>query len=59
MNLREFVDFNTNTSSEMFISVIGTLQERLPCSAYVYKAKREFKLQEFQKNQNFLLLFEF
>jgi hypothetical protein len=55
MNCREFIDFNTNVSSEMFISVISILQERLPCSHYVYRSKKTFKQQEFIKNQRSLM----
>ena len=56
MNLREFIDFNTNVSSEMFISVISIFQERLPCSQYIYRQKKLFKTQEFLKNQKTLTL---
>jgi hypothetical protein len=55
MNLREFIDFNTNVSSEMFISVISIFQERLPCSQYIYRQKKVFKTQEFLKNQKSLM----
>ena len=55
MNCREFIDFNTNVSSEMFISVISILQERLPCSHYVYRIKKTFKQQEFLKNKRSLI----
>ena len=55
MNCREFIDFNTNVSSEMFVSVISILQERLPCSHYVYRAKKTFKQQEFLKNKRSLI----
>jgi len=32
MNLKDFTEFNNSVSSEMFISIISVLQERLPCS---------------------------
>lgn len=35
--LKDFIEFNTSVSSEMFISVISILQERLPCSQYIYR----------------------
>jgi len=54
MNLREYIDFNTNVSSEMFVSLISTLLERVPCSSYVLKTKRDFKTQEFIRNQKSL-----
>jgi Ca2+-binding EF-hand superfamily protein len=32
LNLKDFIEFNKSVSSEMFISVISVIQERLPCS---------------------------
>lgn len=49
MNLTEFTDFNSSVSSEMFISVIGILHERLPCSQFVFRSKKKFKYDECQK----------
>ena len=43
MTLAEFSQFNNCVSSEMFVSVLRTLQERIPCSMYVFSLKREFK----------------
>lgn len=31
-NLKEFIEFNTAVSSEMFLLIISTLQKRLPCT---------------------------
>jgi hypothetical protein len=43
MKLSDFIDFNTSVSSEMFISVMNVIHERLPCSQYVFKQKKAFK----------------
>ncbi len=37
LTLKDFIDFNISVSSEMFISVISIIQERLPCSSYVFR----------------------
>lgn len=50
MNLREFSDFNTNESSEMFLSVISVLQERLPCTSHIHSEKRQFRQTEYHKS---------
>ena len=31
-NLEDYIDFNSNISSEMFVSVMTILHERLPCA---------------------------
>lgn len=49
MSLTEFTDFNSSVSSEMFISVIGILHERLPNSQFVFRTKRKFKHDECQR----------
>lgn len=55
MTLKEYIQFNTSVSPEMFISIITVLQERLPCSQYVFKQMRAFKQAEFLKNQKLLI----
>lgn len=52
--MKEFIEFNSTVSSEMFISVISIIHERLPCSQFVFRQKKAFKLSEFQKNQKML-----
>ena len=54
MNLKEFADFNTNESSEMFVSVISVLQDRLPCTAYILSDKKLFRQTEFARHQKTL-----
>jgi len=39
----------------MFISVISIIQERLPCSTYVFRQKKLFKTAEFLRNQKLLV----
>jgi len=36
IGLKDFIEFNTSVTSEMFISVISILHERLPCSEYIF-----------------------
>ena len=55
MTLKEYIQFNTSVSPEMFISIITVLQERIPCSQYVFKQMRAFKQAEFLKNQKLLI----
>lgn len=55
MTLKEYIQFNTSVSPEMFISIISELQERIPCSQYVFKQMRAFKQAEFLKNQKLLI----
>jgi hypothetical protein len=52
--LKDFIEFNKSVSSEMFISVIGIIQERLPNSSYVFAQKREFKQTEISRNMKLL-----
>lgn len=49
MTLSEFILFNTTVTSEMFISVMSVLQERLPCSQCVMRRKRAFKDAQFKQ----------
>jgi hypothetical protein len=41
--LAEFNRFNTENSSEMLLSVMSVLHERIPCSEFYYREKRNFK----------------
>lgn len=43
VNLEEFIKFNTSVSSEMFLSVMSVLEERLPCSEFYYRELENFK----------------
>ena len=38
-----YVQFNSEISSEMFVSVMSILQERLPCSQFYFRQRRLFK----------------
>ena len=42
-SIEQFIEFNSQISSEMFISVMSVLQERLPCSSFYFRQRREFK----------------
>lgn len=44
--LKEFIQFNTTVSSEMFISVMTILHERLPCTQYYHRQRQIFKDKE-------------
>ena len=41
--LEKYLEFNSQFSSEMFISVMSILQERLPCSSFYFRERRQFK----------------
>jgi hypothetical protein len=43
IGLKDFIEFNTSVTSEMFISVMSILHERLPCSDYIFKQRKIFK----------------
>lgn len=43
MSLEEFIQFNTDVSSEMFVSVMAIFHERLPCSQFYFRQRRKFK----------------
>jgi hypothetical protein len=51
IGLKDFIEFNTSVTSEMFISVMSILHERLPCSEYVFKQRKTFKQQEVNRNK--------
>lgn len=54
MTLKEYIQFNTSVSPEMFISIISILQERIPCSQFVFRQMQQFKQAEFVKNKKLL-----
>ena len=41
--LEQFLEFNSQISSEMFVSVMSILQERLPCASFYFRQRRVFK----------------
>ncbi len=41
--IEQYLEFNSQISSEMFISVMSILQERLPCSSFYFRQRRLFK----------------
>lgn len=43
MNFEEFAHFNSNISSEMFISVMAIFHEKLPCAQFYFRQRRKFK----------------
>ena len=43
----QFLEFNSQISSEMFISVISILQERLPCAGFYFRQRRLFKTNKY------------
>ena len=45
IDFAEFSRFNTENSSEMLFSVMNVLHERIPCSEFYYREKKEFKKQ--------------
>jgi hypothetical protein len=49
MNNESFTDFNTETSSEMFVSVMAILHERLPCAQFYFRQRRKFKARFLEK----------
>lgn len=50
MTLEAFIRFNTDVSSEMFVSIMAILNERLPCAQFYFRQRRRFKFEYFQKN---------
>ena len=36
-NQAKYIDFNSNISSEMFVSVMTILHERLPCAQFYFR----------------------
>lgn len=55
LNLKLFNEFNTQVSSEMLVSVMSILHERLPCAQYYFRQRQLFKDREIQKSQKKLL----
>ena len=42
-NIDQYLEFNSHISSEMFVSVMSILQERLPCASFYFRQRRVFK----------------
>lgn len=42
-SIDQYIEFNSSISSEMFISVMSIIQERLPCSSFYFRQRRQFK----------------
>lgn len=42
-SIEQYLQFNSQISSEMFMSVMSILQERLPCSAFYFRQRRKFR----------------
>lgn len=36
----QYLEFNSSISSEMFVSVMSIIQERLPCSSFYFRQRR-------------------
>lgn len=49
MTLEAFIQFNTEVSSEMFVSIMAILNERLPCAQFYFRQRRRFKAKYFQQ----------
>lgn len=43
MRFEDFMNFNTDVSSEMFVSIMAIFHERLPCSQFYFRQRRRFK----------------
>ena len=43
LNFKEFLDLNINVSSEMLISVMAILHEKLPCAQFYFRQREIFK----------------
>ena len=52
MSLEDFVNFNTDISSEMFVSIMAIFHERLPCSRFYFRQRRRFKQRFFSQLSN-------
>ena len=39
-SIEKYLEFNSQISSEMFISVMSILQERLPCASFYFRERR-------------------
>ena len=51
IGLKDFIEFNTSVTSEMFVSVMSILHEKLPCSDYIFRQRKTFKQQEVNRNK--------
>ena len=51
-NIDQYLQFNSQISSEMFVSVMSILQERLPCSAFYFRQRRKFKAAQLDGNRD-------
>lgn len=49
MKLKDFIEFNTSVSSEMLLSVMSILHDRLPCSQFYFRQRNLFKQKEIAK----------
>lgn len=56
-DIDKYLEFNSQISSEMFVSVMSILHERLPCSSYYFRQRRKFKqkldLDSFNPERNY------
>ena len=43
LNFEEYQAFNQSVSSEMFVSIMSLLHERLPCAPNCFRLKKLFK----------------
>lgn len=50
VNFDEFAQITENVSSDMVLSVLSLLRERLPCSENYWRYRRNFEIQMKQKN---------
>ena len=48
-NLTNYIEFNSNISSEMFVSVMTILHERLPCAQFYFRQHKQFKQAQIDK----------
>lgn len=46
INLKEFQQITENVSSDMVLSVLSLLRERLPCSENYWRYRRNFEMQQ-------------
>ena len=44
INLQEFIEITENVSSDMVLSVLSLMRERLPCSDNYWRYRRNFEL---------------
>ena len=48
-NLTNYIDFNSNISSEMFVSIMTIFHERLPCAQFFFRQHKKFKQAQLEK----------